>query len=146
MNLVGVTGTNGKTSVTQLVAQALDLLGQHCGIVGTLGSGFYGAWKAVCTPRRSDFRASDDLGDLKKAGAKAVAMEVSSHGLDQGRVTALAFDVAVMTNLSRDHLDYHGTMEAYAEAKAKLFAWNDLRAGWSIWTTISAANWPLSQA
>jgi UDP-N-acetylmuramoyl-L-alanyl-D-glutamate--2,6-diaminopimelate ligase len=54
-------------------------------------------------------------------------MEVSSHGLDQGRVTALAFDVAVMTNLSRDHLDYHGTMEAYGDAKAKLFAWNDLK-------------------
>ncbi len=66
------------------------------------------------------------LADLKKAGAKAVAMEVSSHGLDQGRVSALAFDVAVLTNLSRDHLDYHGTMQAYAEAKAKLFAWSDL--------------------
>src|SRR3546814_20325318 len=67
------------------------------------------------------------LADLKKAGAKAVAMEVSSHGLDQGRVTALAFDVAVLTNLSRDHLDYHGTMQAYGEAKARLFAWNDLK-------------------
>ena len=67
------------------------------------------------------------LADLKKAGAKAVAMEVSSHGLDQGRVSALAFDVAVLTNLSRDHLDYHGTMQAYAQAKARLFAWSTLR-------------------
>lgn len=66
------------------------------------------------------------LADLKKAGAKAVAMEVSSHGLDQGRVSALAFDVAVLTNLSRDHLDYHGTMEAYGSTKAKLFGWTDL--------------------
>ncbi|PHX39060.1 UDP-N-acetylmuramoylalanyl-D-glutamate--2,6-diaminopimelate ligase [Pseudomonas sp. NZIPFR-PS5] len=98
LNLIGVTGTNGKTSVTQLVAQALDTIS-----------------------------VQSTLYDLKRAGAKAVAMEVSSHGLDQGRVTALAFDVAVMTNLSRDHLDYHGTMEAYAAAKAKLFAWNDLR-------------------
>src|SRR3546814_15905870 len=59
------------------------------------------------------------LADLKKAGAKAVAMEVSSHGLDQGRVTALAFDVAVLTNLSRDHLDYHGTMQAYGRSEER---------------------------
>ena len=127
LNLIGVTGTNGKTSVTQLVAQALDLLGQHCGIVGTLGSGFYGALQSGLHTTPNPIAVQATLGDLKKAGAKAVAMEVSSHGLDQGRVTALAFDVAVMTNLSRDHLDYHGTMQAYAEAKAKLFAWNDLK-------------------
>ena len=127
LNLVGVTGTNGKTSVTQLVAQALDLLGQHCGIVGTLGSGFYGALESGLHTTPNPIAMQATLADLKKAGAKAVAMEVSSHGLDQGRGTALAFDVAVMTNLSRDHLDYHGTMEAYASAKAKLFAWNDLK-------------------
>ena len=67
------------------------------------------------------------LASLKQAGARAVAMEVSSHGLDQGRVAALEFDVAVFTNLSRDHLDYHGSMEAYGAAKAKLFAWPNLR-------------------
>ncbi|MFU1923239.1 Mur ligase family protein, partial [Klebsiella pneumoniae] len=67
------------------------------------------------------------LATLKQAGARAVAMEVSSHGLDQGRVAALGFDIAVFTNLSRDHLDYHGSMEAYAAAKAKLFAWPGLR-------------------
>ena len=127
LNLVGVTGTNGKTSVTQLVAQALDLLGQHCGIVGTLGTGFYGALQSGLHTTPNPIAVQATLADLKKAGAKAIAMEVSSHGLDQGRVTALAFDVAVMTNLSRDHLDYHGTMEAYAAAKAKLFAWNDLK-------------------
>jgi UDP-N-acetylmuramoyl-L-alanyl-D-glutamate--2,6-diaminopimelate ligase len=127
LNLIGVTGTNGKTSVTQLVAQALDLLGQHCGIVGTLGTGFYGALQSGLHTTPNPIAVQATLADLKKAGAKAVAMEVSSHGLDQGRVTALAFDVAVMTNLSRDHLDYHGTMEAYAAAKAKLFAWNDLK-------------------
>ncbi|MGE7960503.1 UDP-N-acetylmuramoyl-L-alanyl-D-glutamate--2,6-diaminopimelate ligase [Pseudomonas sp. NPDC089530] len=127
LNLIGVTGTNGKTSVTQLVAQALDLLGQPCGIVGTLGSGFYGALQSGMHTTPNPIAMQATLADLKNVGAKAVAMEVSSHGLDQGRVTALAFDVAVLTNLSRDHLDYHGTMEAYGGAKAKLFGWTDLR-------------------
>ncbi|MGV6396255.1 UDP-N-acetylmuramoyl-L-alanyl-D-glutamate--2,6-diaminopimelate ligase [Pseudomonas caspiana] len=127
LNLVGVTGTNGKTSVTQLVAQALDLLGQHCGIVGTLGTGFYGSLQSGRHTTPDPIAVQATLTDLKKAGARAVAMEVSSHGLDQGRATALAFDVAVLTNLSRDHLDYHGTMQAYGEAKAKLFAWSELR-------------------
>lgn len=127
LNLVGVTGTNGKTSVTQLVAQALDLLGQHCGIVGTLGTGFYGSLQSGRHTTPDPIAVQATLSDLRKAGARAVAMEVSSHGLDQGRATALAFDVAVLTNLSRDHLDYHGTMEAYGAAKAKLFAWSDLR-------------------
>ncbi|MBC3949447.1 UDP-N-acetylmuramoyl-L-alanyl-D-glutamate--2,6-diaminopimelate ligase [Pseudomonas folii] len=127
LNLVGVTGTNGKTSVTQLVAQAMDLLGQHCGIVGTLGTGFYGSLQSGRHTTPDPIAVQATLSDLRKAGARAVAMEVSSHGLDQGRATALAFDVAVLTNLSRDHLDYHGTMEAYGAAKAKLFAWSDLR-------------------
>jgi UDP-N-acetylmuramoyl-L-alanyl-D-glutamate--2,6-diaminopimelate ligase len=127
MHLVGVTGTNGKTSVTQLIAQALDNLGLHCGLIGTLGTGFYSELKSGIHTTPDPISVQSTIYDLKKAGAKAIAMEVSSHGLDQGRVTALAFDVAVMTNLSRDHLDYHGTMQAYAAAKAKLFAWNDLR-------------------
>lgn len=127
LNLIGVTGTNGKTSVTQLVAQALDQLGQRCGLIGTLGTGFYGALQSGRLTTPDPIAVQATLADLKKAGARAVAMEVSSHALDQGRATALAFDVAVMTNLSRDHLDYHGSMEAYAAAKAKLFAWTDLR-------------------
>lgn len=127
LNLVGVTGTNGKTSVTQLVAQALDLLGQRCGLVGTLGTGFYGALESGLHTTPNPIAVQATLADLKSAGARAVAMEVSSHGLDQGRVAALAFDVAVLTNLSRDHLDYHGTMQAYGAAKAKLFNWTDLR-------------------
>ena len=90
-------------------------------------SGFYGALESGLHTTPNPIAVQATLADLKKAGAKAVAMEVSSHGLDQGRVTALAFDVAVLTNLSRDHLDYHGTMQAYGEAKAKLFAWNDLK-------------------
>lgn len=127
LDLVGVTGTNGKTSVTQLVAQALDLLGQHCGLIGTLGTGFHGALQSGRLTTPDPLAVQSTLNDLKKAGARAVAMEVSSHALEQGRVAALAFDIVVMTNLSRDHLDYHGSMEAYKAAKAKLFAWSNLR-------------------
>ncbi|MBM5460177.1 UDP-N-acetylmuramoyl-L-alanyl-D-glutamate--2,6-diaminopimelate ligase [Pseudomonas sp. P66] len=127
LNLVGVTGTNGKTSVTQLVAQALDALGQRCGLIGTLGTGFYGELQSGRLTTPDPIAVQATLNDLKKAGAKAIAMEVSSHALEQGRVAALAFDIAVMTNLSRDHLDYHGSMQAYENAKARLFAWPDLR-------------------
>jgi UDP-N-acetylmuramoyl-L-alanyl-D-glutamate--2,6-diaminopimelate ligase len=127
VRLVGVTGTNGKTSVSQLLAQALELLGERCGIVGTLGSGFFDALQSGRHTTPDPIAVQATLADLKQAGARAVAMEVSSHGLDQGRVAALDFDVAVYTNLSRDHLDYHGTMEAYGAAKAKLFAWPDLK-------------------
>ena len=127
LTLVGVTGTNGKTSVTQLLAQALDLLGQRCGLIGTLGTGFYADLQSGRLTTPDPIAVQATLYDLKKAGARAVAMEVSSHALDQGRVAALAFDIAVMTNLSRDHLDYHGNMQAYEAAKAKLFAWPGLR-------------------
>jgi UDP-N-acetylmuramoyl-L-alanyl-D-glutamate--2,6-diaminopimelate ligase len=128
LRVIGVTGTNGKTSVTQLIAQALDLLGMPCGLIGTLGSGFHGELKSgrMTTPDAVKVQAT--LADLRKAGARAVAMEVSSHALEQGRVAALDFAIAVFTNLSRDHLDYHGSMQAYADAKARLFAWPTLRA------------------
>lgn len=127
LDLVGVTGTNGKTSVTQLVAQALDLLGQHCGLIGTLGTGFYGALESGRLTTPDPLAVQSTLNNLQKSGARAVAMEVSSHALEQGRVAALAFDIVVMTNLSRDHLDYHGSMEAYKAAKARLFDWPNLR-------------------
>ncbi|PVZ16115.1 MULTISPECIES: UDP-N-acetylmuramoyl-L-alanyl-D-glutamate--2,6-diaminopimelate ligase [unclassified Pseudomonas] len=121
LDLIGVTGTNGKTTTTQLIAQGLDALGNRCGTLGTLGCGFVGAIQAgkLTTPDAVSVQAY--LADLRKAGARAVAMEVSSHALDQHRVAALPFDVAVFTNLTRDHLDYHGTLQAYGEAKAKLF-------------------------
>lgn len=127
LHLIGITGTNGKTSVSQLLAQALDLLGERCGIVGTLGNGFYGALELGRHTTPDPIGVQATLADMKNAGARAVAMEVSSHGLHQGRVAALAFDVAVFTNLSRDHLDYHGSMQAYGAAKAELFAWDGLR-------------------
>ncbi|MCQ4314033.1 UDP-N-acetylmuramoyl-L-alanyl-D-glutamate--2,6-diaminopimelate ligase [Stutzerimonas sp. VN223-3] len=121
LHLAGVTGTNGKTSVTYLIAQALDRLGERCGIIGTLGTGFHGELVLGQHTTPDAIGVQANLANLRKQGARAVAMEVSSHGLDQGRVAALAFDVAVFTNLSRDHLDYHGSMEAYGEAKARLF-------------------------
>nr|WP_298171680.1 UDP-N-acetylmuramoyl-L-alanyl-D-glutamate--2,6-diaminopimelate ligase [uncultured Pseudomonas sp.] len=127
LHLIGITGTNGKTSVSQLLAQALDLLGERCGIVGTLGNGFYNALALGRHTTPDPIGVQATLAEMKKAGARAVAMEVSSHGLHQGRVAALDFDVAVFTNLSRDHLDYHGSMDAYGEAKAALFAWPNLR-------------------
>ncbi|MCQ4346038.1 UDP-N-acetylmuramoyl-L-alanyl-D-glutamate--2,6-diaminopimelate ligase [Pseudomonas stutzeri] len=126
LELIGVTGTNGKTSVSQLLAQALDLLGQRCGLIGTLGVGFHDDLQCGRHTTPDPLAVQAALARLKQAGARAVAMEVSSHGLDQGRVEALDFDVAVFTNLSRDHLDYHGDMQAYGEAKARLFAWPGL--------------------
>lgn len=128
LDLIAVTGTNGKTSVTQLLAQALDLLGERCGLIGTLGNGFYDQLHEAQHTTPDPLAVQAELARLRQAGAKAVAMEVSSHGLDQGRVEALDFDIAVFTNLSRDHLDYHGDMAAYAETKARLFAWPGLYA------------------
>ena len=128
MTTVGVTGTNGKTSTVQLLAQAWTLRGRRAGTIGTLGAGLYG--EAVptgfTTPLVLQLHAL--LADLRDQGADAVAMEVSSHALDQGRVDGVHFRVGAFTNLTRDHLDYHGTMDAYGEAKAKLFAWPGLDA------------------
>ncbi|MBS0320832.1 MAG: UDP-N-acetylmuramoyl-L-alanyl-D-glutamate--2,6-diaminopimelate ligase [Proteobacteria bacterium] len=124
---VGVTGTNGKTSCTQWIAQALTLRGRPTGIVGTLGNGMPGALTpgANTTPDAAELQAV--LAAMVAEGARGVALEVSSHGLDQGRVNGVKFDVAVFTNLTRDHLDYHGTMAAYGAAKAQLFSWPSLK-------------------
>lgn len=128
LEILGVTGTNGKTSTVQLIAEALSLNGIASGTIGTLGAGLYG--KLVEGERTTPdvIAVHGSLADMRDAGASHVAMEVSSHALDQGRVDAVAFDIAVFTNLTRDHLDYHGSMEAYGEAKAKLFTWPTLSA------------------
>ncbi len=125
---VGVTGTNGKTSCAQWIAQALDAPGERAAVIGTLGSGLVGNLvpSLNTTPDAAALQAT--LAHLREQGAASVAMEVSSHGLDQGRVNGVAFDVALFTNLTRDHLDYHGTMAAYGNAKARLFAWPGLHA------------------
>ncbi|MEM5330543.1 UDP-N-acetylmuramoyl-L-alanyl-D-glutamate--2,6-diaminopimelate ligase [Paraburkholderia sp. JHI2823] len=128
MLMVGVTGTNGKTSCSQWIASALTGIGQKCAIVGTLGSGFPGqlVHTGFTTPDAPQLQRS--LGQLRTDGAQAIAMEVSSHALHQGRVNGTSFDIAVFTNLTQDHLDYHLTFEAYEAAKARLFAWPGLRA------------------
>ncbi|GJH06232.1 UDP-N-acetylmuramoyl-L-alanyl-D-glutamate--2,6-diaminopimelate ligase [Paraburkholderia terrae] len=128
MRVIGVTGTNGKTSCTNWISAALTALGQPCAIIGTLGSGMPGhlVHTGFTTPDAPQLQRS--LAQLRTAGAKAVAMEVSSHALHQGRVNGTAFSVGVFTNLTQDHLDYHGTFEAYEAAKARLFAWPELKA------------------
>ena len=120
--MVGVTGTNGKTSVSQWAAQAFDGLGRRAAALGTLGNGLVGERAEAKNTTPDPVVLQRELAEYLRRGAKVAAMEVSSHGLDQGRVAGIKFDVAVFTNLTRDHLDYHGTMEAYAEAKYRLFA------------------------
>jgi UDP-N-acetylmuramoyl-L-alanyl-D-glutamate--2,6-diaminopimelate ligase len=121
LTVAGVTGTNGKTSCTWLVAQAAEALGTRCALIGTVGAGFPGALEPAELTTPDAVAVHGTLARLRAAGARAAAMEVSSHALDQGRVDAVRFDVAVLTNLSRDHLDYHGDMAAYGDAKARLF-------------------------
>lgn len=125
--LVGVTGTNGKTSTVQLLAQAFELCGTRAGSIGTLGAGLVGQIRAGERTTPDVIAVHALLAELRDAGAGHVAMEVSSHALDQGRVDAVSFDVAVFTNLTRDHLDYHGDMASYGAAKARLFE-RELRA------------------
>ncbi len=123
----GVTGTNGKTSVSQWIAQALGAGGKRCAVIGTVGSGFPDSplnAAALTTP--DAVALHKEVRRLADAGARALAMEVSSIGLDQGRVQGMKYDVAVFTNLTRDHLDYHGTMQAYEAAKSRLFDWPTL--------------------
>ena len=135
LRMLGVTGTNGKTSCSQWFAQACGLCGERTAMIGTLGAGFPGepgsdAAETLTpnhntTPDPVTLHAS--LAALLREGAQGVAMEVSSIGLDQGRVNGVVFGAVLFTNLSRDHLDYHGDMESYARAKQKLFLIPGLR-------------------
>ncbi|HEX5304995.1 MAG TPA: UDP-N-acetylmuramoyl-L-alanyl-D-glutamate--2,6-diaminopimelate ligase [Dyella sp.] len=127
LRVVGVTGTNGKTSTVQLVAQALDRLGHRAASIGTLGAGLVGQLREGERTTPDAISVQARLAAFRDAGASHVAMEVSSHALVQGRVNAVEFEVAAFTNLTHDHLDYHGSMEAYGEAKARLFAWPGLQ-------------------
>lgn len=130
--MVGVTGTNGKTSCTQFLAQAYHE-DAPCGVIGTIGNGFYGALDVASHTTPDAISLHRLLRQLRDQGATRVVMEVSSHGLDQGRVAGVNFDVAVFTNLSRDHLDYHGDMAAYGRAKSRLFSLPGLR--WAVINT-----------
>lgn len=130
LSLVAVTGTDGKTSTTHYIAQALGALGRPCAVIGTLGAGWPGCQVAegngLTTPDVISLQRT--LARLRDQGAKAVALEASSHGLSQGRLDSVNIDVGVLTHLSRDHLDYHGSLEAYAAAKRRLFERKELRA------------------
>lgn len=129
--VIGVTGTNGKTSVASYLANYFTLGGSENGVIGTLGYGLVGEGRAALidtghtTPNAVDVHRH--LASLRDQGVKTVSMEVSSHGLAQGRVDEVTFTAAVYTNLTRDHLDYHGSMAAYADAKKKLFISPELK-------------------
>ncbi len=121
MWVTGVTGTNGKTSTSQWIARALNDAGRKCAVIGTLGIGLPDRLIANPNTTPDPIVLAKAMADFVQDGAHATAMEVSSIGLDQGRVEGVQFACAVFTNLSRDHLDYHKDMAAYAEAKARLF-------------------------
>lgn len=119
--VIGITGTNGKTTCTHFLADSLQQLQKPCGVIGTLGNGFYGHLQAgpLTTPDAIELQKL--LANFRDEQAQAVVMEVSSHRLAQQRLNGTEFSVAAFTNLTRDHLDYHGTMEAYAQAKRSFF-------------------------
>jgi UDP-N-acetylmuramoyl-L-alanyl-D-glutamate--2,6-diaminopimelate ligase len=118
LDVIGITGTNGKTSCSQFLSQVLE----YCGIIGTLGWGEWGGLNETLNTTPDALEVQKILAELLKQGKRTVAMEVSSHGLQQGRVNSVRFRGAVFTNISRDHLDYHETMEAYVDAKLKILS------------------------
>lgn len=122
LRLYAVTGTDGKTSTAHLLAQTLDRLGQPCAYIGTLGAGRLGALAPATHTTPDPVSLQAQLAEQLERGVRCVAMEVSSHALDQRRVSGLRFDAAILSNLTRDHLDYHGTLEHYTAAKRRLFA------------------------
>jgi len=128
MELIGITGTNGKTSCSHFIAQVLNATGEKCAVIGTLGYGAQNNLQDTTHTTPDAVFTQRALAELKEQLFGSVVMEVSSVGLHQHRVAAVKFDVAVFTNLSREHLDYHYNMEAYANSKRKLFAVAGLRA------------------
>ncbi len=127
LNVIGVTGTNGKTSCVYWIAQALTACGQKTAIIGTLGNGFPGALKKAHNTTPDAAMVHELLARFRADGAEAVVMEVSSIGLVEGRVESVSFATALFTNLTPEHLDYHGSMDAYREAKGRLFGWPGLK-------------------
>lgn len=125
--VVGVTGTNGKTTTCYLLAQALSRLNKPCAFMGTIGYGFIGALLPSPYTTLEPISLHRGIKKLVDEGAKALCMEVSSHGLEQQRVNSVNFTSAHFTNLTQDHLDYHGSMEAYGKAKQKLFRFETLK-------------------
>ena len=125
--MIGVTGTNGKTSISQWLSQCFNYLQRKTAVIGTLGNGFPNQLSVSQNTTPDAVLLQSLLADYVEQQVEIVAMEVSSHGLHQGRVRAVNFDIAVLSNLTRDHLDYHKTFEAYAAAKRILFEYSDLK-------------------
>ena len=128
LTLIAVTGTDGKTSVCRFIAQAMSENGRLCGYIGTLGWGVGERLEATALTTPDAVMLRRLLAGMQDQGARCVAIEASSHGIAEGRLDGLAIDVAVLTNLGRDHLDYHITVEAYRAAKERLFHWPSLQA------------------
>lgn len=126
MNVSGVTGTNGKTTVAFLIAQCMQRLDRRCAYIGTLGAGIEKPDDAAGMTTPACIELQRDLAEFRSRGAGHVAMEVSSHALHQNRIDGVHFDSVIFTNLSRDHIDYHGDMQTYGETKAQLFLDRDI--------------------
>lgn len=130
LQVIGITGTNGKTSTAHFIAQMMTQLQRaagQCAVIGTLGNGLYGALQQGTHTTPDAVTVQQLMAEFREAQAETLVMEVSSHALSQGRVNGVEFDCAVLTNLSRDHLDYHGDMQAYAAEKLKLFQFASLK-------------------
>ena len=121
LQVIGITGTNGKTSSAHFSAQVSNALGRRAAMIGTLGNGFLDCLDTATHTTPDAVSLHRMIAEYESQGAQMVVMEVSSHAIDQGRIDGIDFDVFGYTNLTRDHLDYHGSEEAYAAAKARLF-------------------------
>ena len=129
MAIIGVTGTNGKTSVSQLIAQLVTLMQRKAAVMGTLGNGVWGNLVDSGNTTANAITLINQLHQFQAELVDVCAIEVSSHGLVQGRVEAVPFNTAIFTNLTRDHLDYHGDMDAYGAAKKRLFTFPSVKHG-----------------
>jgi UDP-N-acetylmuramoyl-L-alanyl-D-glutamate--2,6-diaminopimelate ligase len=127
LQLIGITGTNGKTSCSHWLAQAMAVLNKKTAVIGTLGQGFPGELRSTENTTPDAILTQKALAEYLSKGADSVVMEVSSHGIAQGRINGSTFDIAILTNLTRDHMDYHQSMDQYAATKAKLFFWPQLK-------------------
>jgi UDP-N-acetylmuramoyl-L-alanyl-D-glutamate--2,6-diaminopimelate ligase len=127
VRVLGVTGTNGKTTTAYVIAEALERVGESSAYAGTLGCGRIGAVRSGSHTTPDCITVHRQIAELRAQGVRLLGMEVTSHALDQHRVAGVRFEAAVFTNLTRDHLDYHGTFTAYGEAKARLFTWPGLK-------------------
>lgn len=125
--ILAVTGTNGKTTISRLVAELLMLQGKKCAVMGTTGNGILPNLESSSHTTLDALHLQNLLHDFAQQGAEFVSLEASSHGLEQGRLNGCDIEIAAYSNLSRDHLDYHGTLEAYAEAKSRLFKFPTLK-------------------